>query len=209
MVQRYAGDVLIEAQTDLDWCADPSELERALIRLPIAQAQSHELTDAVAPMLESNDHTAYHEAGHAIAAWKLGVRLHKINLGHKLVEGSRWLIKGRIEGETRYSHSDDVRANAIICLAGGEAQKVFAPGTYLGDDRDVSEAKNHVTELLSSPHTIHEMDALLAVLRQDAAVIVSQHKLHIERVAQALLEAPSNCLTAETVTALLESIPKE
>ena len=26
-------DVLIEAQTDLDWCADPSELERALIRL--------------------------------------------------------------------------------------------------------------------------------------------------------------------------------
>ena len=26
-------DVLFEAQTDLDWCADPSELERALIRL--------------------------------------------------------------------------------------------------------------------------------------------------------------------------------
>src|SRR5215213_2875250 len=26
-------DVLIEAQTDLDWCADPSDLERALIRL--------------------------------------------------------------------------------------------------------------------------------------------------------------------------------
>jgi hypothetical protein len=26
-------DVLIEAQTDLDWCADPTELERALIRL--------------------------------------------------------------------------------------------------------------------------------------------------------------------------------
>ena len=26
-------DVLIEAQTDLDWCADPSELERALMRL--------------------------------------------------------------------------------------------------------------------------------------------------------------------------------
>ena len=25
-------DVLIEAQTELDWCADPSELERALIR---------------------------------------------------------------------------------------------------------------------------------------------------------------------------------
>jgi len=26
-------DVLIEAQTDLDWCADPSDLERALVRL--------------------------------------------------------------------------------------------------------------------------------------------------------------------------------
>jgi len=26
-------DVLIEAQSDLDWCTDPSELERALIRL--------------------------------------------------------------------------------------------------------------------------------------------------------------------------------
>jgi hypothetical protein len=26
-------DVLIEAQSDLDWCSDPSELERALIRL--------------------------------------------------------------------------------------------------------------------------------------------------------------------------------
>jgi len=26
-------DVLIEAQTELDWCADPSELERAPIRL--------------------------------------------------------------------------------------------------------------------------------------------------------------------------------
>ena len=30
---RNLVDVLIEAQTDLDWCADPSELERALIRL--------------------------------------------------------------------------------------------------------------------------------------------------------------------------------
>jgi hypothetical protein len=26
-------DVLIEAKTDLDWCADPTELERALVRL--------------------------------------------------------------------------------------------------------------------------------------------------------------------------------
>jgi hypothetical protein len=26
-------DVLIDTQTELDWCADPSELERALIRL--------------------------------------------------------------------------------------------------------------------------------------------------------------------------------
>ena len=26
-------DVLIEVQTDLDWCSDPSELEHALIRL--------------------------------------------------------------------------------------------------------------------------------------------------------------------------------
>ena len=26
-------DVLIEAQTELDWCADPSDLERALVRL--------------------------------------------------------------------------------------------------------------------------------------------------------------------------------
>ena len=26
-------DVLIEVQTDLDWCADPSDLERALVRL--------------------------------------------------------------------------------------------------------------------------------------------------------------------------------
>jgi hypothetical protein len=26
-------DVLIEADTDLDWCTDPSELERALVRL--------------------------------------------------------------------------------------------------------------------------------------------------------------------------------
>ena len=26
-------DVLIEAQTELDWCADPSDLERALLRL--------------------------------------------------------------------------------------------------------------------------------------------------------------------------------
>ena len=26
-------DVVIEAQPDLDWCTDPSELERALIRL--------------------------------------------------------------------------------------------------------------------------------------------------------------------------------
>jgi hypothetical protein len=26
-------DVLIEAQIELDWCADPSELERALMRL--------------------------------------------------------------------------------------------------------------------------------------------------------------------------------
>ena len=32
-------DLLVEAQTDLDWCSDPSELERALIRLVDIEAR--------------------------------------------------------------------------------------------------------------------------------------------------------------------------
>jgi hypothetical protein len=34
-------DVLIEAQSDLDWCTDPSELERALIRLVDLEPRDH------------------------------------------------------------------------------------------------------------------------------------------------------------------------
>jgi hypothetical protein len=42
-------DVLIEAQTDLDWCADPSDLERALVRLVDLESR-----DDVAMPLQQN-----------------------------------------------------------------------------------------------------------------------------------------------------------
>ena len=42
-------DVLIEAQTELDWCADPSELERALMRLVDLEPR-----DDVAAALQQN-----------------------------------------------------------------------------------------------------------------------------------------------------------
>jgi ATP-dependent Zn protease len=149
---------------------------------------------------ENLDHIAYHEAGHAVAAWKVGFTLDKITL--ETIEHRWWAT----HGGAHYSQSDDLLSNAIVSLAGGEAQKVFAPGTALGDAKDIEDAKTFAAEYLQSGHTIEDMNDLVSELTGRAAELVSQHKRHIKAVAEALLKSPFKCLPGPAVKAILDSL---
>src|SRR3712207_7320913 len=69
--------------------------------------------------------TAFHEAGHAVAAWHLGLRLDEVSIVS--VEDRRGEQKGRVK-----CGWGDARSNAIYLLAGGITQDLFCPGYELG-----------------------------------------------------------------------------
>ncbi len=79
--------------------------------------------------------TAYHEAGHAVAAWSLGAKVYRASIvprsdAHGSVQHSNPLRGTRLECDG----SDRARLRAeravVICLAGPEAQRRFNPRSW-------------------------------------------------------------------------------
>jgi ATP-dependent Zn protease len=77
--------------------------------------------------------TAYHEAGHAVAAWLLGIRLRRISIRRDDAEGTlgRVVLEGlRATEVQRYDMAprtrDLVERRAIVSLAGEEAERLVA-----------------------------------------------------------------------------------
>jgi hypothetical protein len=90
---------------------------------------------------------AYHEAGHALAAWKLGIRFTEVSILPVAHQGdiARGLKLIEQERGTTAMHT----AAAVFLLAGQCGQMRWDPNTdHVGCDEDRSEAGSHANALL-------------------------------------------------------------
>lgn len=102
--------------------------------LPLADRKDRKRGMRTSKSLEA---TAYHEAGHAVAAWRLGVGLSKQALSIVPNEDSVGRINHsnplfRVDLEMDKSDRARLRAEKVaqICLAGGVAQRRFNARSY-------------------------------------------------------------------------------
>ncbi|MGC2161247.1 MAG: hypothetical protein WA634_05010 [Silvibacterium sp.] len=76
--------------------------------------------------------TAYHEAGHAVAAWAQGVKVLKASIIPD-AETDGWVQHApvwknvNLEVDRSARAAGKIRENIVICLAGGQAQRRYAP----------------------------------------------------------------------------------
>jgi hypothetical protein len=114
--------------------------------------------------------TAYHEAGHAAAAWLLNIRLRKVTivpegdaLGYVLRRGIAFpkrvretLECGAISDRDKAWAQFIAERHAVICLAGNEAQKRFNPRSVrrAHSQSDCDSALNGLL-YMEGPDTMH------------------------------------------------------
>lgn len=126
-------------------------------------------------MVTQRESTAYHEAGHAVVAYRLGLVVDsttirpdpaKETLGVSLSEGP-WM-----NGST----DDD---QITVLYAGLAAERLVEPGAQVEDGAfgDYEQAA-----------VLHGLESRPAHLEERAATVVAEHRAAIEAVAQALLE---------------------
>lgn len=162
--------------------------------------------------------TAYHEAGHVVAAWKLGVRLRSATVIPS--EGSHGTLKhdNPLRGiNLEFDGSDRARLKAekgiIIALAGPAAQRHFAPRSWRfghgAADRECA------VDLAWRLNGSGEMVAKhLAYLQARAEGLVEGSWRFVEALARALLEhgrldqtALGKVIEAEIETATAAQLP--
>jgi ATP-dependent Zn protease len=122
--------------------------------------------------------TAYHEAGHAVIAWRLGAHPRSVTIVPKgEVQGETVQESPFIEADFVFDGSDHARNRVeraiIICLAGPMAQRRFAPRSW---------RRWH-----GGPDYVVAFDLALRVNGSPAAAKV--HMKWLEMRAQALLES--------------------
>jgi len=151
--------------------------------------------------------TAIHEAGHAVAAWRLGrafrsvtIRADEDSLGHVRHRDVPAWVRPDVEGSTRTRLF--LEDSIIIALVGPEAERRIAgraPATVRkGAAHDHESAVDLASHLAGSTK---ERDALLAWLRVRAQDLVDHDRPRIELLAAALLR--QDVLTWKAVKTLL------
>lgn len=137
---------------------------------------------------------AYHEAGHAVVAWRFGVRTKRLSIIPDEAAGSA----GRLQHEPyftginpEFDSSPRVQRRlenmAMVCFAGPAAQRRFNPRgwrNYHGED-DFHQAVNLLSYLASSNDQLQAYVNLIEICAHD--VVSAQWHL-IEDLASALLE---------------------
>lgn len=140
----------------------------------------------------SSASTAYHEAGHAIAAWASDLKLKRVSivpiddaLGHVLhanpLKGIRLDIDGRPQSRYRAERA------IIVCLAGPTAQQKYDPASVdpAHASADFETASDLAVRLCGSARSATAYLAWLQVVADD---IIETRWAAVERVAGALLE---------------------
>lgn len=143
-------------------------------------------------LLES---VAYHEAGHAVAAWRVGVRLHELSMIEAYRHHGRAAPPPYFEPFTRRGGGEaEVSAHRIenmvlVCLSGPEAQRRFFPTHFRRSHAvpDFDQATELLTYLTSEPG---EREAYFRLIDIRARNLVSDVVAWrgIEHLAAALLD---------------------
>jgi ATP-dependent Zn protease len=133
---------------------------------------------------------AYHEAGHAIVAWALGLRVHRIMIG---IAGDLTAGEADIEEKRSMSLVDRI----AICSAGVDAQELFdAPTNDICAISDMGKIYDLIGE-----YNEQVGSCLRQIGFQKSREILKQHRDKVARVAQALVERME--LTKAEIDALL------
>jgi hypothetical protein len=133
---------------------------------------------SLSPELE-RQRAAYHEAGHAVVAWKLGIPI--VELAIESMPGHGELARGlKIIEETRGSTAMHVAA-AVFMLAGHCAQVRWnADAGWRGCEQDRVDAREHATALL----------VRLRSFEEQAEELVHGDWHRVEALAVKLIERP-------------------
>jgi hypothetical protein len=137
--------------------------------------------------------TAYHEAGHAVAAFERGVPVHHASIIP--TEGT----KGHIRHATTFRRSESpewdtsprnrIKAEraVIIAFAGGIAQRHRFPRSHVGDERDLANAVDVIEYFARSEE---HLALWLRTLRQEAKDLITGEQWWpvVEALAAKLME---------------------
>ncbi len=140
--------------------------------------------------------TAYHEAGHAVAAWKLGVRTKKLSIVPDAADGSLgshqhspYFTGINLEFDDSPRAQRRVENIAIVCCVGAHSQRRFHPRGF----------RNYHAEA-----DWHRAISLLSYLAGDNEVLEAYFKL-IDLQAKKFVQSQANWCAIEGVAeALLE-----
>jgi ATP-dependent Zn protease len=143
--------------------------------------------------------TATHEAGHAVVAWALGVRVLHASIGHSQDDAlgrvrypddaiicQDWCTRGR----RRTSLRKCALANVVIMMAGRIAEESFRPQVptshlTIGASGDKYEVKRRLLGLFE---TVARARIAEGHLQDFAERLVLRHHERIERLAAALIQ---------------------
>lgn len=149
--------------------------------------------------------TAIHEAGHAVIAWALGVRLLDATIAHGHSEVRHLPFHLSLDADNSFSTDfDEARKKALVALGGRVAEKALLelngqePTSYF-DEWDMAEVTDLAERLFSDDH-LSASDWISAREREADGIIV-QHYDRVEALALALLKAIS--LTGDEIRAIL------
>ena len=136
---------------------------------------------------------AYHEAGHAVAAFRQNLRFRYVtirpdheSLGHVMHE--RWERRFRPDlAEWTPALRDRLEKRIRVAFAGDIAQRHFAPRSRRGDDDDLYMAAKLLLYLTRHPQMQHHWSSLLDIQTKD--MLLSRFGWpFVEAVANGLLE---------------------
>jgi hypothetical protein len=149
--------------------------------------------------------TAYHEAGHAVVAWYLGVKVHNVTIVPKGDTAGRMQHARRILG--KYPEIDDslpakvrMGKNLMIWLAGLAAQLRFKPRSV----RSYHHAGDYIEAVVIAEHLHGDQesaDAFLRYMEIKTRNVVRTPWPQVELVASALLARDT--IKGKEVTRLL------
>jgi hypothetical protein len=149
--------------------------------------------------------TAFHEAGHVVAAWSRGLKTHSATIvptpefrGHTLHANPLRGIRLDYDGSARARLRAELAI--VVCLAGPEAQRRHSPRSWRAHhgDFDFRKAVDLASSFNSSNEAVHAYLDWLAIVTSDE---IAARWPQVETIAQALVVRRT--LSAVEVEALL------
>jgi hypothetical protein len=142
--------------------------------------------------------TAYHEAGHAVAAFRLSVPFRYVDvipeadrlgvlMHYQWVRSEAFRLALADVGELTLRQQDCVERHIIVTLAGGAAVRRLVPKSNVGDESDIHDAVNFAARIVGEAEVLKPYVAYMFA-RAEAFVHSPLNWMLIERLAEKLIE---------------------